>query len=582
VNVLVLIAARSGSKGLPGKNLRSVAGISLVGRAVRVGRRFLRASGLRGTVLIDTDSQAIADEAARWGAEAPFLRPAELALDTTPIVDSVLHAADRLAAQGREHDVIVLLQPTSPLRSVQDVAACFAAYDPAVGSALAVTAPDHAPAQALRSKADGTLHWRWPELEPGARRQELEALWRPSGAVYVSSVASLRANRTFLVPGRTRGVALPAERSVDVDHARDLALAEALAQATPVRELRIGARRLGPGEPCFVIAEAGVNHNGQVELAHRLIDLAADCGADAVKFQTFDPDLLVSPAAAMADYQVANTGRRRSQREMLQELVLPRSAHEELMRHARDRGLEFLSSPFDEASADFLAELGVPAIKLGSGELTNHPLLGHVAGKGLPLLVSTGMADMPEVDAALEVIAERGDPQVALLHCVTSYPAEPVDANLQAMVTLQSAFGLPVGFSDHTAGIAVALGAAALGATVIEKHFTLDRGLPGPDHKASLTAPELLALVRGIREVEAARGDGVKRPRPVELPLRVAARRSLHAARDLPAGHVLVASDLVALRPGDGFAPSRLTGLLGSRLRRAISAGEQLREGHLA
>jgi sialic acid synthase SpsE len=284
----------------------------------------------------------------------------------------------------------------------------------------------------------------------------------------------------------------------------------------------------------------------------------------------------------MAGYQVTNTGLRRTQREMLRELVLPRAAHEELMRHAHARGIEFLSSPFDEASADFLVGLGVPAIKLGSGELTNHSLLGHVAAKGLPLLVSTGMADMAEVDAALEVIARSGDPQVALLHCVTSYPAAPADANLQAIATMQSAFGLPVGFSDHTTGIAVALGAAALGAAVIEKHFTLDRGLPGPDHKASLAGSELQQLVRGIREVEAARGDGVKEPRPVELPLRVAARRSLHAARDLPAGHVLAASDLVALRPGDGLAPSRLAGLLGSKLRRPISAGEQLQEAHLA
>jgi N,N'-diacetyllegionaminate synthase len=581
VALLVLIPARGGSKGLPGKNLKHVAGISLVGRAARAGVNFLRGSGLQGSVVIDTDVQAIADEAMRWGAEAPFLRPPALAADATPMIDNVLHVIDALERLGRQHDVVVLLQPTSPLRDERDIAACFAAYAPEIGSAITVTTPDHAPEQTLRTASDGSLSWAFPELRPDTRRQDLPPSFRPNGAVYVTSVASLRAHRAFMVPDRTRAVAMPRERSIDIDSAHDLRAAETIARSAQVRSVRIGERVIGPGLPCYVIAEAGVNHNGRIEVAHQLIDVAADAGADAVKFQTFAPALLVSPEAAMADYQVANTGRRRTQAEMLAELVLPREAHAELLAHAQARGIVFMSSPFDEGSADFLESLGVPAFKIGSGELTNHPFLAHLAAKGRPLLLSTGMADMVEVDAALAAITTAGGRDVVLFHCVTSYPAAAADANLDAMATLQAAFGVPCGFSDHTEGLAVSIAAAALGAPVIEKHFTTDRDLPGPDHKASLTPLELAAFVRGIRAAEAARGDGVKRPRPVELPLRAAARKSLHAARALPAGHVLAAGDLVALRPGTGLSPARLASVLGRRLRKDVSAYELLGEAHL-
>lgn len=574
----MLIPARGGSKGLPGKNLKPVAGISLVGRAARVGRRFLREAGVNGDVLIDTDSQPIADEAVRWGAEAPFLRPVEFAADSTPTIDNVLYALERLEAAGRRYDVVVLLQPTSPLRETRDVAACFATFDAASGSVISITSAEHPPEQALRLGSDGSVRWAWPELGPDVRRQDLEPAFRPSGAVYVSSVESLRRNKSFIVPGRTRGVALPPERSVDIDTARDLALAEEFARSGGVRGMRLGAHTLGSDNRCFVIAEAGVNHNGRLELAHQLVDVAADAGADAVKFQTFEPARLVSSRAQMAEYQVANTGRQRTQAQMLQELVLPRAAHAELMRHAQERGVLFLSTPFDEGSADFLQELGVSALKVPSGELTNHPFLAHLAGKGLPILVSTGMADMAEVDAALEVIATHGNPDLALFHCVTSYPAAASDTNLAAIDTLRAACGVPVGLSDHTEGIAIAIAAVARGASLIEKHFTLDRSMPGPDHKASLEPAELSAMMRAIRAVEAARGDGVKAPRPVELPLRAVARKSLHAARDLPAGHALGPGDLVALRPGDGVQPSRLSALLGTRLRRPLAEGEQLTE----
>lgn len=581
MKVLVLIPARGGSKGLPGKNLRTVAGISLVGRAAWIGRRFLQDRGLTGTVLIDTDSEEIAREAVRWGAEAPFLRPPELAGDATPMIDNVLHAIERLKKTHGEYDAFVLLQPTSPLRNVDDVIACWKAYDPAIGSVVAITRDDHPAEWTLRRADDGVVSWAWAATDPEGRRQDFPLGWRLTGAVYVSSIASLKENRSFLIAGRTRGVGLPGERSVDVDTAQDLALADLQVAAGGTSRVHIANREIGPTHPCYVIAEAGVNHNGDVALAHKLVDVASDAGADAVKFQTFDPKKLVSDSAAMAAYQVANTGKTETQAAMLERLVLPKAAHEELQQHARERKITFLSSPFDEGSADFLEELGVPAFKVASGELTNHPFIAHLARKKRPLLISTGMAEIVEVAEAIAVTEDNGRPPLALFHCVTNYPAAPSDSNLLAMRTMQSAFGWPVGWSDHTEGVAVSLAAVSMGACLIEKHYTLDRSMPGPDHKASLSPQELKELVAGIRLAEAVRGDGMKKPRASEIPLIAAARKSLHAAAALPAGHVLREQDLIALRPGTGMSPARIRAVVGRTLARAVAQGQLLAESDL-
>ncbi len=337
--------------------------------------------------------------------------------------------------------------------------------------------------------------------------------------------------------------------------------------------ISIGARRVGPDQPCFVIAEAGVNHNGDLELARRLVDAAAEAGADAVKFQTFSADRLATAAAPQADYQRRNTGIEESQRAMLHRLELTAEAHRELMARCRERGILFLSSPFDEDSADFLEELGVPAFKIPSGELTNVPFLAHVARKGRPLIVSTGMATLDEVRQAVETIRQAGSPPLALLHCVSSYPAQPADVNLRAMATLREAFAAPVGFSDHTDGVEIALAAVALGACIIEKHFTLDRNLPGPDHKASLEPAELTSLAAAIRRVEAALGDGVKRPAKCEADAARVARKSLVAARDLSAGSVLRREDLAIRRPGTGLPPSALARVVGMLAKEDIAAG---------
>jgi N-acetylneuraminate synthase len=338
----------------------------------------------------------------------------------------------------------------------------------------------------------------------------------------------------------------------------------------------VGGRRIGAGAGTFVIAEAGVNHNGDVALGEALIDAAATAGADAVKFQTFRTDALVSRAAPKAGYQVETTGAGESQREMLARLELSPEAHARLQERCARRGVVFFSAPFDEASADVLEQLGVPLIKIPSGELTNLPFLRHVARKHRPLIVSTGMATLEEVATAVAAIREGGDPPIALLHCVSAYPAPAAETNLRAMDTLRERFGVPVGLSDHTLGLEVALAAVARGADVIEKHLTLDKAMPGPDHRASLDPGEMIALVRGIRTIETALGDGVKRPTASERDTARVARKSLVAARALRAGERLAADAVAIKRPGTGIPPADLARAVGRRLRRDIAADEVL------
>ncbi len=340
--------------------------------------------------------------------------------------------------------------------------------------------------------------------------------------------------------------------------------------------IRIAQHPIGDGAPCFVIAEAGINHNGDVALAHRLIDVAVRAGADAVKFQTFRAAQVISPAAPKAAYQKRNTGGDESQLEMARRWEFGESEFRALQRHCAESGILFLSTPFDHDSVDLLARLDVAAFKVASGEVTNLPLLRHIATTGRPVILSTGMSWLGEVDAAVRALREAGCGALALLHCVSNYPAAPADANLRAMATMARAFAVPVGYSDHTLGLEVALAAVALGAAIVEKHFTLDRSLPGPDHKASLTPDELAALVSGIRAVEAALGDGVKAPREAEADTRRVARRSLFLVRDVAAGAALDEHDLIALRPSGGIDPAETDRLVGAVARRKLAAGEML------
>lgn len=315
----------------------------------------------------------------------------------------------------------------------------------------------------------------------------------------------------------------------------------------------------------LIIAEAGVNHNGDLELARRLIDAAAEAGADYVKFQTFRADRLVTRAAAKAEYQKQNSGAAGSQYEMLKRLELTPEMHVALIGHCKERAIRFLSTGFDIESLDLLASFGIELLKIPSGEITNLPYLQHIGGMGKPIILSTGMADLAEIDAALAVLEQAGTPrqQITVLHCNTEYPTPTGDVNLRAMHTIQDAFDVQVGYSDHTAGIEIPIAAVALGATVIEKHFTLDRNLPGPDHKASLEPGELKAMVAAIRNIEQAMGDGIKRPSQSEAKNIAIARKSLVAACPIRSGERFTQANLAVKRPGTGLSPMRLNEVLG-------------------
>ncbi len=336
----------------------------------------------------------------------------------------------------------------------------------------------------------------------------------------------------------------------------------------------IGGRRIGPGEPCWIIAEAGVNHNGDAGEAERLVTAAATAGADAVKFQTFQAETLATATAAKAEYQSAALGDDGlSQQAMLKRLELPRVAYLTLQEQAAKAGLTFLSTPFAPDDAAFLAELGLPALKIASGDVTNLPFLAQAARYGHPLLLSTGMATMAEVAEAVATVRANGNPPLILLHCVSNYPAEASDCNLHALRTLQETFGVPVGWSDHTAGWDIAAAAVALGACLIEKHLTMDTTQAGPDHQASLDPPAFAEMVRAVRRVEAARGDGVKRPRPSEAAVAAVARKSLHWAASLPAGAAVPAEAMTILRPETGLRPKWYDQVTGLVLARPVQAG---------
>ena len=338
----------------------------------------------------------------------------------------------------------------------------------------------------------------------------------------------------------------------------------------------IGGHLIG-GERCFVIAEAGVNHNGDVALAERLIDAAADAGADAIKFQTFVPAQLASPAAKTAAYQQrAEAGD--AQLQMLEKLVLPAAAYQPLRSRAAARGLVFLSTPFDTASADFLFDLGVPAFKVSSGDLTHALLLRHLARKGRPIILSSGMASLAEVHAAMAEIADVSPSlDIAVLQCVSNYPADIADSNLRAIPSMAAALKCPIGFSDHTTGERAAVAAVALGAAIIEKHITLDCSLPGPDHQASMDPRQFRSFVTAIREASTALGTGEKIPAVSERENAQIGRRSLFWQRGLDRGTRVAETDLVALRPGTGLAADRWRDVVGRSLTRSVAAGEAVK-----
>lgn len=577
--ILFLVPARGGSKGVPRKNLAMLAGQPLIVHVLQTAKAAMRMCHRPGSrLIVSTDDEEIALTARQWGAEVPFLRPAELAQDASPTIDTVLHVLDALhMRESYEPGVVVLLQPTSPLVGVEDVCNAVQLFWESGSPVVSVTQNEH-PLEWSFYLADGCLRpiTASPDI---TRRQAARDTYRLNGAVFLASPEQLRRGRSFLLP-ETRGYVMPSERSIDIDTGLDLQVTEAVlarqAVSAPQSVIAVAGRKIGPSHPCFIVAEAGVNHNGDIKLAYELIDAATQAGADAVKFQTFRAEEIVTASAPKAAYQKATTDAAESQLDMLKRLELSQESHYALKRYAEERELIFLSTPFEPTSADFLESLDVVAFKLPSGEVTNTPFLAHVARKGRPILLSTGMSTLEEVSEAVRIIRAHGNPPLALFHCVSCYPAVPEDCNLRAMEALRCAFHVPVGFSDHSMGLAVPVTAVALGANLIEKHLTLDRRLPGPDHAASLEPAEFTAMIEAIRTAEAALGQGVKRPTTGELETARVARKSLTAICDIRAGTVLTADMIAMRRPGTGLPPTALEQVVGRQVRRHVRAGDVL------
>ena len=356
-------------------------------------------------------------------------------------------------------------------------------------------------------------------------------------------------------------------------------------------------------KPIYIIAEAGVNHNGQLKIAYDLIDIAADAGANAVKFQTFNASTLTSSSVPKAEYQKKFTGKSESQMEMLKKLELPYEWHQDLKNRAEDRGLDFLSTAFDIDSHNFLMGLGIQKIKIPSGELTNGPLIWKFAKSKKELILSTGMANIDEVEDALAIIAHslnsNSPPKdmdevkkiwdnksnrnslkgfVTILHCTSQYPARLDQINLNAMISMRKRFELDVGYSDHSQGINVALASAAIGATIIEKHFTTSRKLSGPDHNASLEPKELELMIKEIRKIEIALGDGIKKPHPDEEAMKFSARKQIIASKDIAKNALLSIENLSTSRAGSGMSPNEIWSLIGKKSKNSYNAGEIINE----
>lgn len=326
----------------------------------------------------------------------------------------------------------------------------------------------------------------------------------------------------------------------------------------------------------LIIAEAGVNHNGDLGLAKKMAVVAKNAGADIVKYQTAVPELVISKFAQKAEYQKEQTGDGESQLEMVRRIHFGFSQHRELKEYCDSIGIQYLSAAFDLPSIDFLASLDLPMFKIPSGEITNLPYLERIAACGKPVLLSTGMSETAEIEAALQVLRRGGAGEVTVLHCNTEYPTPAKDANLKAMLDIREKFGCPVGYSDHTLGIEADIAAVALGAEVIEKHFTLDKNMPGPDHKASLSPSELMEMVCAVRRTERMLGSGHKEVSESERKNIAVARKSIVAARDIAAGEVFTADNLTVKRPGDGISPMRWYEVLGQRAKRAFGEDERV------
>lgn len=576
---LGLILARAGSRGLPGKCLRPVCGRPLI---CYTFDHACSARRLDARVL-SSDCHEALNLASQRGVET-ILRPAELATDTALVDAAARHAVEVWEqSHGGQVDAVVLLYGNIPIRAAGVIDRAIELLERSGADSVRTVAPigRHHPDWLHRLEGDRMVQFRPNSV---SRRQDLTPLFYHDGAVAAVTRRALFSatpgdGQSFLGQDR-RALVQSAHDAVDVDDSFDLAVADGLLSrawreslAQP-KVLKIGQREIGDGLPAYVIAEAGVNHNGQLDAALQLVQAAAKAGADAVKFQVFRARSLATAAARTATYQGHSNG---NQRDMLRALELEDDALARLQAACREVNVEFLATPFSPDDVERLARLGVRAIKIASTDIDNVPLLRAAASLDVPLIISTGAAEQAEIAACVDWLRSQSlDVRTALLHCVSAYPTPPAHANLRAIRALRETFGLLAGYSDHTLSVDSGAWAVAAGARIIEKHLTLDTRAAGPDHPASLEPADLARYIERIRQAEIFLGSGQLGMSAVQADVRRVARRGLVAARDLAAGTRLDAEMLVAKRPAEGIAPLHVDQLVGRRLQRSLAADTPL------
>ncbi|HOW72948.1 MAG TPA: N-acetylneuraminate synthase family protein [Phycisphaerae bacterium] len=602
MNTLTVIMARAGSKGLPDKCCLPLCSRPVIAYTIGHAQKSRRA----GAIVLTTDSVRAQAIGRSMGIEL-VNRPPELAVDTARVDDVVRDAVEQYERRsGCGVDVVVILYGNIPVRADGIIDRCIDHLVQTGCDSVRTVAPvsKQHPDWLHRLNGDRMEQFRANSIH---RRQDLEPVYYHDGAVIAVTRGSLFNPQTRSDPhgffGRDRrAVVQRAEDSVDIDTAMDFYQAEAMIRArgeigpeqaieadmtttsapwSPICEasaghlacpaFRIGDTLVGAPRSAFVIAEAGVNHDGDIQAARELVAAAAEAGADAVKFQVFAAHRLVTRTSPAADYQ-RRAGEGCAQYEMLERLELRHDEFEGLAELARRSGIQFLATPFSVPDLGLLVSLGVPALKLASTDIVNGPLLDAAAASGLPILASTGAADLHEVSAAVERLRRGEAGPLALLHCISSYPADPGEANLAAIGTLAREFNCVSGFSDHTESLTIGGLAVAAGAKVIEKHMTLDRRRSGPDHSFSLEPKAMAEYIRSVRDAARVLGDGQLEPTATQREVRRVSRASVVAARDIAVGEILARTMLTTKRPGDGISPMSIDSLVGRRVLRPIPA----------
>ena len=568
--VLAIVPARANSQRLPNKNTAELGGLSLVAWALRKLldlQALLSETDTEIEFALSTDSRQIASEWPHpWTPSE--LRPAELATKDTStelVVDHVLSEV------GAKFHYVLVVQPTSPLVEPRDLLRLIYKLQEGESSAVLVARWDHPPTWTVCLDENRNLTTPW------SGKFEGQDLFRPVGAWAVTR-NHWDKRKKLAVPGESSVVEVPLDRGIDIDTEHDLAFAEAILrrQSRAGSAFSINGTAVGSDHPCYIVAEAGVNHNGDASLARELIDRAVYAGADAIKFQLFKASEISRRDAPLAKYQRVPGSERQSQYELLRNLEIPESVMRDLFAYARARGIEIFATAFDEGSLRALLELKVGVLKVPSGELTNQLLLKRIGATRLPVMVSTGMSTMWEVMDAVSCLSSSGSESLAVLHCVSCYPAPREACNLRAMDEISVATGHAVGWSDHCAGWSVAVAAAAAGATIIEKHLTIDKNMNGPDHASSADPEEFKEMVERVRLTERAMGMKSKAPQKCELDVQGVARRSLVVVKDLNAGHRIKYSDLAARRPAVGLSPSLVNFVCGKVLLKRKARGDTI------